>query len=541
MRQKLPQKLVLCACMACLLIPCFFLAVLKPKFASPSLQLSLTTNIKIQVVEEKKNATDRTGNEVVLMPIALALDDEQERSTKDSEMANMQPTSQEEKTSSDATLQEVEMSKSTTENEPNKHEINEIPSPKDEDFSKPTKEINLLSELLQVEEQKQEINSQDERKNSITCDFCEPRSDTCVMHGDVRVHGLSSSIISANAAQESSWKLRPYARKWESPVMRIIRELTLKETPKSIPIPQCQVNHSVPAVVFSTGGFLGNFFHDFTDVLIPLFATSHRFHGQVQFIVTNFNFGWIRKYESVLNKLSNYRIIDLDRDQRVHCFPEVHVGLLSHKELGMDPSKTPGGYSMADFREFLRSCFALKRKATRIGGIKKPRLLVINRKGSRSLANRREVVSLAKNTGFKVMVAGPEETKNVSRFARMVNSCDVLMGVHGAGLTNMVFLPSDAALVQVIPWGGLKYACRHDFGEPAADMGVKYWEYEIREEESSLIRQYPRNHPVFTDPMLIHKQGWDVLWSVFLNRQSVRLDVRRFRGVLQQVLQGLPH
>jgi hypothetical protein len=37
-------------------------------------------------------------------------------------------------------------------------------------------------------------------------------------------------------------------------------------------------------------------------------------------------------------------------------------------------------------------------------------------------------------------------------FARLVNSADVMMGVHGAGLTNMVFLPSRAVLVQVVPF-----------------------------------------------------------------------------------------
>lgn len=317
-----------------------------------------------------------------------------------------------------------------------------------------------------------------------------------------------------------------------------IRELTLKES-KERP-PQCSVNHRVPGIVFSTGGFLGNFFHDFSDVLIPLFTTSRRYRGQVQFLVTDFNYGWITKYERILRRLSYYPIVDLDRERSVHCFRDVHVGLLSHKELGIDPSKAPDGDSMADFREFLRSCFSLGREQAVVrstsAGRKKPRLLLIDRRGSRSITNRREVSSLARSLGFKVVVAGPEETKNVSRFARTVNSCDVLMGVHGAGLTNMVFLPRGATLVQIVPWGGLTYACRHDFGDPAADMAIRYLEYEVKEDESSLIRQYPRHHPVFTDPLSIHKQGWDAIWSVFLHKQTVKLDVRRLRRVLEDAL-----
>jgi hypothetical protein len=42
--------------------------------------------------------------------------------------------------------------------------------------------------------------------------------------------------------------------------------------------------------------------------------------------------------------------------------------------------------------------------------------------------------------GFEVIAAGPEFFSDMDRVAATVNSCDVLAGVHGAGLTNMVFL-----------------------------------------------------------------------------------------------------
>ncbi|KAH7658569.1 Glycosyltransferase 61 protein [Dioscorea alata] len=146
---------------------------------------------------------------------------------------------------------------------------------------------------------------------------------------------------------------------------------------------------------------------------------------------------------------------------------------------------------------------------------------------------------MARRSGYKVVTAGPEETRNLTKFAHTVNSCDVMMGVHGAGLANMVFLPMNATLIQIIPWGSLKWACRHDFGEPAPDMGIRYVEYEIKEEESSLIEQYPRNHAVFTDPLSVQKQGWNALWSIFLNKQKVKLDVGRFRPVLLEALRFL--
>ncbi|KAK8949475.1 hypothetical protein KSP39_PZI005502 [Platanthera zijinensis] len=354
------------------------------------------------------------------------------------------------------------------------------------------------------------------------------------------------------------------------------------------PAAPCTINHTAPAVVFSTGGFSGNFYHDITDILIPLYVTSHRFHGDVKFLVSDFNAKFVAKYRPVLARLSGSDVINLDGDNGVHCFREVHVvwvaahtspyvgpplttlvgcgppsrcwmgclpgapgfapgmvagelhGLINNKEFGIDTTKPPPGISMNGFRQFLRSSFSLSRnRVARNRGRRKPRLLIQLRKGSRELVNSGEVISMSKRLGFKVIVAGSEDTKNLTSFSAAVNSVDALLGVHGAGLSNMVFLPDGAAVVQIIPWGGLKWACRFSFGDPAAGMGLKYFEYEIKEEESSLIEQYPRNHSVFTNPAEIHKQGWNMLWYVFLEKQRVKVDLRRLRAVLAEVLRWI--
>ncbi|KAG6505239.1 hypothetical protein ZIOFF_037593 [Zingiber officinale] len=380
-------------------------------------------------------------------------------------------------------------------------------------------------------------------KSTIACDFSQRRTDTCVLHGDVRILPSSSVVLVRTPhdtlPENAAYSLRPYARKWETPVMELIRPISIGAVSAA---QECGVHHAVPVVVFSTGGFAGkNFFHDFSDVLIPLFITSFHYRGRVQFLITNFNRRWVGKYAVILSRMSDYEVINLDGDERVHCSGKAHVGLMSHSELVIDPARTPGNYSMADFRELLRSSLSLKRRSIGEGKnyYSKPRLLLMLRKGSRELTNKREVVALTRKLGFKVIVAGPEQTKNLSRFAGVVNSCAVMMGVHGAGLTNMIFLPEKATLVQIIPWGGLRYACNHDYGDPTAAMGIRYLEYEVGREESSLVKQYPKDHPVFTDPESVHRQGWNAIWAVFLNRQSIKLDVKRFKGVLQEAMRSL--
>jgi hypothetical protein len=376
----------------------------------------------------------------------------------------------------------------------------------------------------------------------------EARTEYCQTQGDIRVHGKSSSVYTVaretnSFAENVSWSIRPYARKTDAYAMSSVRKWSVKTVKASHQVSQCTKNHSIPAVIFSTAGYTGNHFHEFTDIIIPLFLTCRQFNGQVQLIITDKKPWWIVKHQAFLKKLSNYEIMDIDRDDEVHCFPKVIVGLKRyHKELSIDPQKY--SYSIKDFRHFLRSSYSLKRvNATKIGHIgnqsKKPRLLILSRKRSRSFTNTNQIAKLAKGLGFKVIVM--EAGRNMRSIADVVNSCDVLMGVHGAGLTNILFLPENAIFIQVVPYGGMQvdWLATNDFGKPSEDMNIKYLEYKIRLEESTLIQQYPLDHMIIKDPSSIVKQGWEAFRSVYFDKQNIKLDVHRFRPVLQKALQLL--
>ncbi|XP_057415295.1 beta-1,2-xylosyltransferase XYXT1-like [Lotus japonicus] len=390
---------------------------------------------------------------------------------------------------------------------------------------------------------KAEVEDKETKRVEQMC-ITEERTEYCQTQGDVRVHGKSSSVYVVSPkttilAENISWSIRPYARTSDAAAMSSVRKWSVKPIEVSQGIPQCTQNHSIPAVIFSTAGYTGNNFHEFTDVVIPLFLTSRQFKGEVQFIITDKRHWWILKHQAFLKKLSNYEIMDIDSDEEVHCFPRVNVGLKRyHKELSIDPQKY--SYSMKDFRDFLRSSYSLKRvKATRIRGSqrKKPRLLILSRKRSRSFTNAAQIARLAKGMGFSVIVM--EAGGSMKSFAQVVNSCDVLLGVHGAGLTNILFLPENAIFIQVVPYGGVEWLATNDFGEPSEDMNIKYLEYKIQLEESTLIQQYPRDHMVIKDPSSIGKLGWEAFRSVYLDKQNVRLDVNRFRPTLQKSLELL--
>ncbi|KAI3858742.1 hypothetical protein MKX03_033695 [Papaver bracteatum] len=375
------------------------------------------------------------------------------------------------------------------------------------------------------------------------CDAKDPRFDICEIDGHIRIHGQSSSVLCSTLSGNESWRIKPYARKSDNSAMKVVNEILVKPLLKNdLSQPNCTTYHNVPAVIFSVGGYAGNHFHAYTDVLVPLFLTSHQFNQQVQFLVTDFNPYWISKYKPILSHLSKYPIVNIDKEKDVHCYPKVIVGLKFHKDLTTDPLKSPNHhYSMTNFTQFLRESYSLKRSSPvkLRGGKKLPRLLIVSRKRTRKFTNEGAIAKMATSLGYEVIVEEPGVTKDATRFAQMVNSCDVMMGVHGAGLTNLVLLPPNAVFIQIIPWGGLEWVCRVSFEEPAKDMKLKYLEYKITENESSLIQQYPLDHAVFKDPVSIKKQGWHALRSVYLDNQDVNIDVERFRPTLLKALELL--
>lgn len=381
------------------------------------------------------------------------------------------------------------------------------------------------------------------KKVELLCTI-DPRSDYCIVNGDTRIRANSSSVFVATAPGmepfgNGSWAVRPYARKGDRTAMTHVREWNILPANGSQRIPRCTRNHSVPGVLFSTGGYAGNNFHGFSDVIVPLFLTSRQFNGEVQFLVTNYNPRWIWKFRVILENLSQYELIDIDKEgTHVHCFPGLTVGLKHHKVLIIDPSRSP--YSMKDFREFLRNAYSLKRSTAirvRDGERKRPRLLIVSRKRTRTFLNGEGIAQLAETLGFEVVVA--EAVSNTSKNAEIVNSCDVMMGVHGAGLTNFLFLPENAVLIQVVPLGRMEWHSKICFGDPARSTNISYLEYRITERESSLVHEYPPDHIVLKDPVAFHKGGWNVFKSVYLEKQNVEIDLDRFRGTLLKALELL--
>lgn len=372
-----------------------------------------------------------------------------------------------------------------------------------------------------------------------------------MMKGDIRTHSASSSVflyhtsIKDKEIQELHHeKIKPYTRKWETGIMKNIQELNL--IPKSLNLGtnhECDVHHDVPAVFFSNGGYTGNVYHEFNDGLIPLYITSQHFNKKVVFVILECHNWWIMKYKDILSQLSDFPPINFSKDNKTHCFKEAIVGLRIHDELTVNPKLMKGtNKTIVDFRNLMDRAYwprikslirdeQRNKKVVENDRKKKPKLVILSRRESRAITNENSMVKMAEKIGFQVKVLRPVRTTELAKIYKTLNESDAMVGVHGAAMTHFLFMRPGSVFIQVIPLG-TTWASETYYGEPARKLGLKYFGYEIHPKESSLCEKYDKDDPVLRDPRSITKKGWEYTKKIYLEKQNVTLDLRRFQKSL---------
>ncbi|KAL1225580.1 Xylan glycosyltransferase MUCI21 [Cardamine amara subsp. amara] len=244
------------------------------------------------------------------------------------------------------------------------------------------------------------------------------------------------------------------------------------------------------------------------------------------------------KYGDIVSQLSDYPPVDFNGDKRTHCFKEAIVGLKIQDELTVDSSMMIGNKTILDFRNVLDQAYWPRIRgliqdeerdhAVQEDGFKKPKLVILSRNGSREILNERLLVELAEEIGFTVEVLRPNQTTELAKIYRCLNSSHVMIGVHGDAMTHFLFLKPKTVFIQIIPIG-TEWAAETFYGEPAKKMRLKYIGYKIKPKESSLYGEY---NPIIQDPKSFTRKGWDYTKKIYLERQNVKLDLKRFRKPL---------
>ncbi|XP_065860527.1 xylan glycosyltransferase MUCI21-like [Euphorbia lathyris] len=368
----------------------------------------------------------------------------------------------------------------------------------------------------------------------IRCDRSNRGYDFCKIDGPTVLDPRISTFYAVDPRLPyTAHKIRPYPRKWENFTMQRIKELTLISGPSS---PQCEIQHKYPAIVFSAGGYTGNFFHDFNDGLIPLYITVKSIFTDDQdfiLVISKARDWWVSKYSDILQTFSKHPIINLDNDTSTHCFTSANIGLMSHGFMTINPKLLPNSQTLTHFRTFLNSAYS--RHITTRRMFKKPRLVLASRSGhvARVILNQKRVKRLAEDVGFEVTVFEPKPSTPLHQAYDLINSSHAMVGVHGAALTHAVFLRPGSVFLQVVPLGNEKVA-EMCFGNLGRGMELEYMEYKIGVGESSLVDKYDRNSQLIKDPIGFQGKKWsDEIMRIYLKEQNVRIDLVRFREYLK--------
>lgn len=128
----------------------------------------------------------------------------------------------------------------------------------------------------------------------------------------------------------------------------------------------------------------------------------------------------------------------------------------------------------------------------------------------------------------------PNRNTQLADIYSLLNSADAMLGVHGAAMTHFLFMRPGSVFIQIVPLG-LNWAAEEYYGEPAKKLGLKYMEYRISTEESSLSEEYDCDDPVLVDPGAVNKKGWSETKRIYLERQNVRVNIERFHRLLEKV------
>ncbi|KAG6557772.1 hypothetical protein Mapa_000539 [Marchantia paleacea] len=397
------------------------------------------------------------------------------------------------------------------------------------------------------------------RSENYWCDRSDNRTDICYIRGDVHLFpGIAGQKVSVHlfSNDDLTWhgeeQIQPYTRKYDPATMDTVDPVVLrsKYTEFFHPVESvCDIVHSVPLILFSAGGYTGNPYHDFQDVLVPMFITSKPYDGDVVFAITQARDWWLEKFSPLFRQMTKNEIIDMNQNKKVHCFPEATIGLRLHGELKVNPAHMPHNETMKDFQDMVHRAYgeipshellAKAKTSSRCpnysfrGGDCKLKLVILARNQTRVILNQAQVASFAQREGFDVQVLNPWGGTDLRTLYKVINGADVMMGVHGAALTHMVFMRPHSVLVQIVPLG-TDWPSRTYYQEPAINsLHLQYLEYRITPDESTLSRTYSRDHPAVTDPEAVIAKNWETRKKIYMQGQDVRLSLPKLKLMLHE-------
>lgn len=126
------------------------------------------------------------------------------------------------------------------------------------------------------------------------------------------------------------------------------------------------------------------------------------------------------------------------------------VPSLPQPPLPASPSVWRPPFASRNSCEFLRAELLPRVQAVEatVSKSQKPRRIFIQRKGTRSVSNESDLLSLLSPLGFEPVRL---EQLNLKQQISLFSQAEVVIGVHGAGLSNIVFCQPESQIIELLP------------------------------------------------------------------------------------------
>lgn len=113
----------------------------------------------------------------------------------------------------------------------------------------------------------------------------------------------------------------------------------------------------------------------------------------------------------------------------------------------------------------------------------KPKIGIISRRRKRFILNEYELADVAIEMGYEVVLL-PLETMTYYEQIREFRSLDVLVGIHGSALDNVLFLHPGSVMIQLMPWKNTHTA---SFRENTRHSRVEYMEWSVPDQRHTFL------------------------------------------------------
>lgn len=385
-----------------------------------------------------------------------------------------------------------------------------------------------------VQEEVQEVSTAEQEQARQThqevfeCDRHSPLTDICTLRGDVRINVETGEIVlfaKDPATPRGPLSVRPHPRKWDYNAMRDVTELRIRAMEAAAgqgsPLWECTSHERAPAAVFSAGGYCGGAFHDYNEVFLPLFQTVHQYARDVVLLVADLKGAWWWRgapaADTLVGAMTQHRIRLLGQrndtegePQGVQCFERVTIGLRHHLCMydefgGLETrSESLAGVRVSDFGPVVAAGLQAEAPSparVQVAEGSTPVVGIVQRRGTRVLTNFEAMLAAAEAAGYRALALVLEELRP-REAVRALRQLDVLVAVHGAGLANLALMRPGGVVMQILPYGewGTGRLVGREYRNLADLQGLKYLEWHVPLQDSSLVDAYPLTDPVLMDP-----------------------------------------